>query len=189
MPIRRSTGLVTTGVLFLFTAVGTVTAFVLLCASDQVSAGANGLPTASSGIAAKTRVLQPVYPLKVGPTRRYLVDQRNAPFMIVGDSPQALTVNLSVVDAERFLADRKAAGFNAIWVNLLCTTYTGGRLDGTTYDGIQPFRIPGDLATPNTPYFSRVDAMLRLAAKYGIVVFLDPIETGGWLSRPASERC
>jgi hypothetical protein len=27
-----------------------------------------------------------------------------------------------------------------------------------------------------------VDAILRLANQYGIVVFLDPIETGGWLS-------
>ena len=34
--------------------------------------------------------------------------------MIVGDSPQAMTVNLSVADAEKFLANRKAAGFNSV---------------------------------------------------------------------------
>jgi len=33
-------------------------------------------------------------------------------------------------------------------VNLLCATYTGGRADGSTYDGIVPF-TPNDLATPN----------------------------------------
>ncbi len=127
---------------------------------------------------------RPVYPLKVSPTRRFLVDQRNVPFMFVGDSPQALTVNLSVADAERFLANRRAAGYNAMWVNLLCiicTTLAGGRADGTTYDGIPPFTTPGDLSTPNKAYFARAERMIRLAQKYGIVLFLNPIETAGWL--------
>ncbi len=184
MTIRRSIGLVA--------AIGraahgrrALTAFVLVRSPAQASAGASRLPTASSGIGAKARLPSPVYPLKVGPTRRYLVDQRNVPFMIVGDSPQALTVNLSVADAEKFLANRRAAGFNAVWVNLLCiicNSIAGGRADGTTYDGIPPFTTPGDLSTPNEAYFARVDRMVGLAAKYGIVFFLNPIETAGWLS-------
>src|SRR5262249_54481518 len=131
-----------------------------------------------------TKSLGPVYPLKVGPTRRYLVDQRNVPFMIVGDSPQALTVNLSVADAEKFLANRRAAGFNSMWVNLLCivcTSLAGGRQDGTPYDGIAPFKTPGDLSTPNEAYFARAERMISLAETQGIVLFLDPIETAGWL--------
>ncbi len=122
------------------------------------------------------------FPLKVGPTRRYLVDQRGRPFLIVGDSPQALIVNLSVQDARLFIANRAAAGFNALWVNLLCANYTGGRPDGSTYDHIVPFKKANDLSTPNEQYFKRVDAMIRLAGQYGMVVFLDPIETGSWLS-------
>ena len=122
-----------------------------------------------------------VYPLKGSPNGRYLVDQRNVPFMIVGDSPQSLIVNVSLRDAATYLANRRAAGFNAIWVNLLCNRYTAGRSDGSTYDGISPFKKPGDLSTPNSAYFARADAMIRLAAKYGMTVFLDPIETGGWL--------
>src|SRR5215469_15094709 len=78
------------------------------------------------------------YPLKVGPTKRYLVDQRGRPFMIVGDSPQALIANLSLSDAKTFIADRAAAGFNSLWINLLCDRYTGGRADGSTYDHIVP---------------------------------------------------
>jgi Protein of unknown function (DUF4038)/Putative collagen-binding domain of a collagenase len=122
-----------------------------------------------------------VLPLKVSRDRRYLVDQRGKPFLIVGDSPQALIGNLSLKEAKVYLADRKKRGFNSIWVDLLCTTYTGCRSDGSTYDGIEPFRTPGDLSTPNPAYFARADAVIRLAARYGIVVFLDPIETGGWL--------
>jgi hypothetical protein len=102
--------------------------------------------------------------------------------MIVGDSPQSMIANLSLADAKTYIADRRALGFNALWVNLLCDKYTAGRPDGSTYDHIQPFLKPNDLSTPNQRYFERVDAMLRLANQYGMVVFLDPIETGGWLS-------
>ena len=123
----------------------------------------------------------PVYPLKVGPTGRYLVDHKGRPFLIVGDAPQSMIVNLSLNHARRYLANREAAGFNSLWIDLLCTTYTGGRADAKTYDGIAPFTKPGDLATPNPAYFDRADAMIRLAARYHMAVFLDPIETGGWL--------
>jgi Protein of unknown function (DUF4038)/Putative collagen-binding domain of a collagenase len=133
------------------------------------------------GHRAPAAVTAPAYPLSVDPTHRYLVDRSGRPFLIVGDSPQSLIVNLSESDAERFFADRQAAGFNAVWINLLCQTYTAGRPDGATYDGIAPFTVPGDLATPNPKYFARADEMIQLAAKHELAVFLDPIETGGWL--------
>jgi hypothetical protein len=122
-----------------------------------------------------------VYPLKRSKDGRHLVDQRNLPFLIMGDSPQALIANLSEADAASYFATRQAQGFNTVWINVLCNTYTGCRADGSTYDGILPFTTPGDLSTPNPAYFRRVDDMIRLAARYGMVVCLDPIETGGWL--------
>ena len=124
----------------------------------------------------------PAFPLRLAPTRRYLVDRDGRPFLIVGDSPQSLIVNLSEKQAGRFFANREAAGFNTMWINLLCDEYTGGSADGDTYDGIAPFTRPRDLSTPNPAYFARADAMIRLAAKHKLEVFLDPIETGGWLS-------
>jgi hypothetical protein len=122
-----------------------------------------------------------VYPLKVSRDGRYLVDQRGRPFLIAGDSPQSLIGNLPPAEAAAFIADRKAAGFNSLLVDLLCVKYTGCRDDGTTIDGIKPFTTQGDLSTPNPEYFARADAIIRLAAKAGMVVFLDPIETGGWM--------
>ena len=122
------------------------------------------------------------YPLEVSANGRYLVDQDDRPFLIQGDSPQALTVNLSEAEAESFFANREAGGFNLVWVNLLCATYTGGRADGSTYDGIVPFTTPNDLSTPNEAFFARVDDMIRLAANHGLVVLLDPAETGSYLS-------
>jgi hypothetical protein len=124
----------------------------------------------------------PAYPVKVGPTGRYLVDQNGVPFLIVGDSPQAMVGRLSEAEAEQFFANRQSHGFNTVWINLLCSTYTGCNADGTTFDGIAPFDVPGDLTTPNEAYFVRVDAILRLAARYGFLVILDPAETGDWLA-------
>jgi chitodextrinase len=118
----------------------------------------------------------------VSANRRYLVDQEGVPFLMMGDSPQGLIANVSETDAELYFADREANGFNTAWVNLLCGTYTGGRPDGSTYDGLLPFTTPGDVSTPNEAYFARVDHMLDIAARHGILVVLDPAETGSFLS-------
>ena len=94
------------------------------------------------------------FPLRLSRNRHFLVDRKGVPFMIVGDSPQSLIGNLSVKDAAFFIANRKRAGVDALWVDLLCVQYTGCRADGTTYDGIKPFTREGDLSTPNPRYFA-----------------------------------
>ena len=130
----------------------------------------------------------PAYPLKQSPNGRYLVDQKNVPFMIVGDSPQAMVVNISEADAAVFFANRNARGFNTMCIDAICNPYTAGRTNASTMSGILPFTnyIPStgfyDLTTPNEVYFARVDQILTLAAKQGLQVMLDPIETGGWLT-------
>jgi hypothetical protein len=86
-------------------------------------------------------------------------------------------VNLTEKDAELFFANRVSHDFNAVWINLLCRKGTGGRPDGSTHDGLVPFKTADDLATPNPAYFGRCDRMIRLAAKYGLLVILDPCET------------
>ena len=134
----------------------------------------------------------PAYPLKVSANRRYLVDQNNTPFLIVGDSPQGLMSRLSEEQAESYFADRQAHGFNtAGWIDVSCTgrDYPANP-EGSTYDGIRPFTgfVSGgtdskhyDLTKPNEAYFTRLDHIVMLAAKHGILAFLDPVETVGWL--------
>jgi len=131
------------------------------------------------------------YPVRVGHTGRYLVDQNGAPFLILGESPQAMIGNLSETDAELFLSNRQSHGFNTVWINLLCANRTGCNADGTTFNGIPPFTVgitvgnssaTYDLSTPNEPYFARADRIIQLAAKYGFLVVLDPAETASWLS-------
>src|SRR5271168_2168197 len=76
------------------------------------------------------------YPVKVsGSNARILVDQNNRPFLMVGDSPQSLIVNLSAADAAFYLADRATNGFNTVLVDAICTTYTGGPANASQLNG------------------------------------------------------
>ena len=121
------------------------------------------------------------FPLKVSLDNRYLIDQNDDPFLLIGDAPQALMVNASLKEARLLLADRASRGFNTVWIMLLCNDYSGGRADSSTYDGLKPFTRTGDLSTPDEAYFSRCDEVLRAAASEGLLVLLDPIDTGGFL--------
>jgi Protein of unknown function (DUF4038)/Putative collagen-binding domain of a collagenase len=124
----------------------------------------------------------PVYPLKASGNNRYLVDQNNTPFLMVGDSPQQLVTNLSQKEAAALMANRRGYGINTLWIHLLCIfTFGSCNREAKTFDGIVPFLVPGDIATPNPAYFQRVDDVLRIAADHGMVVLLDPIETISWL--------
>ncbi|MFP5228925.1 MAG: DUF4038 domain-containing protein [Acidobacteriota bacterium] len=132
------------------------------------------------------------YPLKVSQNGRYLVDRNGVPFLIVGDNPQTMVTQVSTADAARFMEDRAAHGYNALWMDVLNAGpyHPATRDDGGTYDGILPFtgHLAGgsdtahyDLSTPNEAYFQRVDQMLELASQYGFLVLLDPVETGQWI--------
>lgn len=159
----------------------------LLTGSLLAACGAPGSPgpAARMGSAAPTVPAVSVpsdrkFPVGVSANHRYLVDQDGDPYLLVGDSPQCITANLSLADMNRFFADRERQGFNAMWVDMLCGPYTGGRRDFSTYDGIRPFTQPGDLSSPNPDYFARVDSMVSLAARYGITLLLQPAETGSF---------
>ena len=64
-------------------------------------------------------VFAQVYPVRKSANGRYLVDQLNQPFLITGDAPQSLMVNISTSEAEMYFANRASHGFNALWINLL----------------------------------------------------------------------
>ena len=132
------------------------------------------------------------YPLKISANHRYLVDQSGRPFLMVGDSPQDMMSRLTEEEADYYFADRQAHGFNAMgWIDVVCAGKDSpDNTDGHTVDGILPFNgyVAGvedyehyDLSKPNEAYFVRLDHILTLAAKHGILVFVNPMETNGWL--------
>jgi hypothetical protein len=124
--------------------------------------------------------------IRADPTNRFLLDQSNTPFLMMGDSPHCLLTAISLDDAAQYMALRAAQGFNTLgFLELLCNAAVGGQSNGSTYDGIVPFlgTVDGthyDFTQPNPAYFSRVYDMLALAAKFNFLVMLVTMEFDGW---------
>jgi hypothetical protein len=141
--------------------------------------------------------------LSVAPGGRYLQNADGAPFLIIGDNAQALFQNLPLTgsssgnanaNATYYLSTRQGQGINVIWATLVCSNVAGCRTNTSqTYDSLTPFSstisacgttTPNcwDMSTAgnsaNASYWSRMDAMINLAAQYEIVVFLTPVEPG-----------
>ena len=108
-------------------------------ASAQSPLSATTIQNDPTGVGVIGSSASPAYPLKASANNRYLVDQNDVPFLMVGDSPQALIGNLSAMEAAFFMEDRRRYGINALWINLLCNDGTACNADGSTFDGIAPF--------------------------------------------------
>lgn len=136
---------------------------------------------------------QTAFPLRLSQNHRFLEDQNGKPFFIVGDTPQGLMGRLTEAQAEQYFADREARGFNTLgWIDAECAGNDyKTNLDASTPDGIRPFEafLAGgsdythyDLSRPNEAYFARLDRMIEAASRHHLAVFLDPMETIGWLA-------
>jgi len=107
-----------------FAAAGDVYAFSLALGATALSSDTQA-QIVSSDAQIVGSPASPAYPLKASSNNRYLVDQNNVPFLVVGDAPQTLIANLSEADATRYMANRAQYGINALWINLLCN-YSDG---------------------------------------------------------------
>jgi uncharacterized protein DUF4038/collagenase-like protein with putative collagen-binding domain len=125
----------------------------------------------------KSMAATPAYPLKRGANPRYLVDQNGRPFLIQGDSPWSMMVQLTKEETEQYLINRHRKGFNSIIVNLI--EHLAADNPPFNAYGEPPFTTPGDFSTPNPAYFAHVDWVLKKAAQYRIQVFLFPSYLGG----------
>jgi hypothetical protein len=116
-----------------------------------------------------------VYPLQVGPTGRYLVDQQGTPFFLAGDAAWSLIAQLADSDADAYLADRAQRGFTLVLANLIEHQFAT-HAPADIY-GLAPFTGRA-FATPNEAYFAHADHVLQAAAQQGLVVLLDPLYLG-----------
>src|SRR5690606_32558026 len=133
---------------------------------------AAGRPLAGAALASKA----PVFPLKVAPGKRHLVDAAGEPFMIHGDTAWSLIAELTREEVDLYLDDRRDRGFNTILVNLIEHAFASNA-PANAY-GEPPFLEPGDYTTPNEAYFAHADWILRQAADRGILVLLSPSNLG-----------
>lgn len=115
---------------------------------------------------------------------RYIVDQFNQPWLLVGDSGWCAFTNISAADHAYYFASRAAAGFNTIMCAAIADTYVSN-INGdamTTFDGVAPFTAGTgssmDISTPNSVYWNRLDTFVALAASYGLAIMFVPNESG-----------
>lgn len=117
-----------------------------------------------------------LFPLRVEPGKRFLVDAQGKPFFVSGDTAWSLIVQLTAEQVEDYLEDRRRRGFNAVLVNLIEHEFAANAPRNAYGD--EPFERPGDFARPNERYFAHADDVLRRAADKGILVLLAPAYAG-----------
>lgn len=126
----------------------------------------------------------PAFPLKRAedPTARYLVDQNNQPFFIVGEAAWSLIGQVSLEDAQLYLDDLAARGFNTVIATLVEGYYADNA--PANFYGVEPYIPENDFSAPNEAYFAHADAVIQYAASKGILVILAPNYLGccedGW---------
>lgn len=125
---------------------------------------------ASTALAAE----KPRFPLSVTP--RYLAGATGRPFLLHGDTAWSLIADLTREDADIYLTDRAARGFNTILVSLIEHKFALNAPANAYHE--PPFLAAGNYATPNERYFAHADWILRRAQALGILVLLTPSYMG-----------
>ena len=149
---------------------------------------------------------QVAFPVKISNDKRYLVDQNNKPFPILGRTAWFI---ISQPDSgyKKFLDNTIAHGHNAIEISVITHWAMGNhapynangdapfikRLNGKDWDGKLIYtdvktEAP-DLLTPNENYWKHVDELLAYCESKGILVFMFPgyvgysseTEEQGWM--------
>ena len=147
---------------------------------------------------------QTVFPLRISEDKRYLVDQRNKPFPILGRTAWFI-ISQPEQGYEKFVENTLTHGHNAIEFAAITHWPTGNhapfngegelpflkRLDGSAWDGKLKYNSlkqeAPDLTTPNEKYWRFVDKFLAYCAAKGLLVFMFPAYVGyngeeqGWM--------
>ena len=151
-----------------------------------------------------TGYAQPDFPLKVSADHRYLVDQKNKPFPILGRTAWFI-ISQTEEGYKNFLDNTIMHGHNAIEMAVITHWPMGNhapfngrgdmpflkRLNGIAWDGKLTYdtiatQAP-DLLTPNEKYWMYVDDFLVYCEAKGILVFMFPGYVGyngeeqGWM--------
>jgi len=143
------------------------------------------------------------FPLKASANRRYLVDQHDVPFPVMGRTAWGL-IAVPAADADLFLDDTLAHGFDAIELMIPSghaeTEHPprngrgdlpfGKRLDGRAWNGSLEYNRLAteapDFTTWNETYWAFVDRLLAACEARGLLVLLFPAYVGidqdqGWM--------
>lgn len=128
------------------------------------------------------------FPLHTESGKRYLLDNKNQPFLMYGDTAWSLEVNLSKADVVKYLDDRKQKGFNTVLIELIEYCFTIDSVGfscgtpGKNYYGDYPFtkKASGvfDFTKPVEAYWLHVDYVISQAKQRNMLVLATPAYVG-----------
>ena len=137
--------------------------------SRNLSASADK-STANSTAAEYTGV---AFPLHVSSNHRYLADSKDKPFFLLADTPWFLQ-KLKLDDVRRVLDDRKAKGFNTLFLEILDDSAMPSR---DAY-GNTAFEPEKDITKPVEAYWRYADTVMEEATKRGFFIIMSELWYG-----------
>ena len=106
--------------------------------------------------------------MTLDPTGKFLVNPATGqPVWIQGDSPQAIGVQVSTEDVEKYLADRQARGYNTVWI-ILHDAGDQSKKPNNFY-GDPPFTAAA-FTSFGSAYWEHMDDVIKRCAAHGMTV-------------------
>lgn len=128
------------------------------------------------------------FPLSVHPSGRYLVDASGRPFLMHGDTPWMIALQLTTEQIDTYMAARREQGFKAILFNAIEHEFTSQTPAYRNVYGYDPFTSNTDWSVQTEAYWTNVDYVVNAAKAAGIVCLISPAYLGygggseGWTS-------
>ncbi len=129
------------------------------------------------------------FPLTVSSDRRYLVDQKDRPFFVMGDTPWFIQ-KVPIEDVRLVMDDRKTKGYNTLFLAILDDN---GMPSRDAYGNLS-FNPETDITRPVEAYWRHADQVMVEAQRRGFFVIMAAMWYGAgkgwWLHhvKPASAR-
>jgi hypothetical protein len=138
-----------------------------ILASDDKSVTGSPEPENAGGIGGVS------FPLHVSKNHRYLVDSKDRPFFLLADTPWFLQ-KLKLEDVRLVLDDRKAKGFNTLFLEILDDSAMPSR---DAY-GNTAFEPEKDITKPVEAYWRYADTIMEEATKRGFFIIMSELWYG-----------
>lgn len=113
------------------------------------------------------------FPLKIGDNHRYLTDSQGKPFFLLGDTPWFLQ-KLPLEDVRRIMDDRRAKGFNTLFLEIL----DDSNLPSRDAYGNVAFGPELDITRPVEAYWKYADTVMEEAAARGFFAIMSELWYG-----------
>ncbi len=134
-----------------------------------------------------------IWPLSVSGNGRYLQTATGLPYLIHGDTPWSLAVQLNNGEIDTYLGTRSSQGFNTILWNAIEHQFSDNSPAYRNRDGFDPFTSMTNFASPNVSYWAKPDYIFARTLALGILNIVNPAYLGfgggaeGWMSEVTAE--